>query len=209
MRVQKQSGRGQRLVPAGHFARLALRFLDWPDPLRPNSGQNSTDRFSCCKHVPMKTGEPLEGRLLYPVYVDNRIAIPAGATLRGTVLQLDPDRSRRIHARLRGDFTPFHIPVVRFDELVLPDGEREPMVSDSAKDGAPDPALVPRPWSRKRARLFPGRLRRKNSGSRMPRHKLRRPAEGTAWFNLSIPSCPITRNGLRRGPPGRLTWRSR
>src|ERR1700679_1855415 len=47
------------------------------------------------QHVPMKTGEPLEGRLLYPVYVDNRIAIPAGATLRGTVIQLDSDRSRR------------------------------------------------------------------------------------------------------------------
>ena len=87
----------------------------------------------------------MEGRLLYPVYVDNRIAVPAGTTLRGTVIQLDSDRSRRIHARLRGDFTPFHIPVVRFDELVLPDGALEAMVSDSAKDGAPDPALVPCP----------------------------------------------------------------
>ncbi len=95
------------------------------------------------QHVPMKTGESLEGRLLYPVYVDNRIAIPAGATLRGTVIQLDPDRSRRIHARLRGDFTPFHIPVVRFDELVSPDGALEAMVSDSAKDGAPILRLSP------------------------------------------------------------------
>ena len=76
------------------------------------------------QHVPMKTGEPLEGRLLYPVYVDNRIAIPAGTVLRGSVIQLDSDRSRRIHSRLRGDFTPFHIPVVRFDQLVLPDGTR-------------------------------------------------------------------------------------
>jgi hypothetical protein len=101
------------------------------------------------QHVPMKAGESLEGRLLYPVYVDNRIAIPAGATLRGTVIQLDSDRSRRIHARLRGDFTPFHVPVVRFDELVLPDGERESMVSDSAKDGAPILRLSPAPGQKK------------------------------------------------------------
>jgi hypothetical protein len=101
------------------------------------------------QHVPMKAGESLEGRLLYPVYVDNRIAIPAGATLRGTVIQLDSDRSRRIHARLRGDFTPFHVPVVHFDELVLPDGERESMVSDSAKDGAPILRLSPAPGQKK------------------------------------------------------------
>jgi hypothetical protein len=97
----------------------------------------------------MKTGELLEGRLLYPVYVDNRIAVPAGATLRGTVIQLDSDRSRRIHARLRGDFTPFHIPVVHFNELVLPDGAVETIVSDSAKDGAPILRLSPAPGAKK------------------------------------------------------------
>jgi hypothetical protein len=91
----------------------------------------------------MKAGEALEGRLLYPVYIKNHIAIPAGSILRGTVIQLDPDRGRRIHARLRGDFTPFHIPVVRFDQLILPDGALEPIVSDSAKDGVPILRLSP------------------------------------------------------------------
>ena len=97
------------------------------------------------QHVPMKTGEPLEGRLLYPVYVENRIAVPAGTVLRGSVIQLDSDRSRRIHSRLRGDFTPFHIPVVRFDQLVLPNGTVQPIVSDSAKDGVPILRLSPPP----------------------------------------------------------------
>jgi hypothetical protein len=101
------------------------------------------------QHVPMKVGESLEGRLLYPVYVDNQIAIPAGATLRGTVLQLDSDRSRRIHARLRGDFTPFHVPVVRFDSLLLPDGSLASVVSDSARDGAPILRLSPAPGAKK------------------------------------------------------------
>jgi hypothetical protein len=101
------------------------------------------------QHVPMKVGEPLEGRLLYPVYVDNQIVIAAGATLRGTVLQLDADRSRRIHARLRADFTPFHIPVVRFDQLVLPDGSLMSMVSDDARDGAPILRLSPAAGAKK------------------------------------------------------------
>ena len=101
------------------------------------------------QHVPMKVGESLEGRLLYPVYVDNKIAIAAGATLRGTVLQLESNRSRRIHARLRADFTPFHIPVVRFDQLVLPDGTLESVVTDSAKDGAPILRLSPAAGTKK------------------------------------------------------------
>lgn len=97
------------------------------------------------QHVPMKAGEPLEGRLLYPVYVENRIALPAGIVLRGTVMQLDSDRSRRIRSRLRGDFTPFHIPVVNFEQLVLPDGTVQPIASDSAKDGVPILRLSPPP----------------------------------------------------------------
>jgi hypothetical protein len=85
----------------------------------------------------MKMGEALEGRLIYPIYVENRLAIPAGSMLRGTVVHLDSDRSRRIHARIRGDFTPFHTPVVRFDQLILPDGTLIPLLSGNATDGAP------------------------------------------------------------------------
>src|SRR6202020_2952364 len=101
------------------------------------------------QHVPMKSGEPLEGRLLYPVYVENRIAVPAGTVLRGSVIQLNSDRSRRIRSRLRGDFTPFHIPVVRFDQLVLPDGTLQSLVSENARDGAPLLRLSPPPGKKK------------------------------------------------------------
>jgi hypothetical protein len=89
------------------------------------------------KHVPMKKGQPLKGYLLYPVYADNQLVIPAGTTLLGNVVKLNPDRSRRIHSWLRGDFTPFHIPVVQFDQLVLPDGSVQSIVSQNATDGAP------------------------------------------------------------------------
>ena len=88
------------------------------------------------KHVPMKKGEPLKGYLLYPVYAENRLVIPAGTVLRGNVVKLNPDRSHRIHSRLWGDFTPFHVPVVQFDQLVLPDGSLQPIVGQNATDGA-------------------------------------------------------------------------
>jgi hypothetical protein len=101
------------------------------------------------RHVPMRAGEPLTGRLLYPVYVENKVALPAGTIVRGSVIQLDSDRSHRIHSRLRGDFTPFHIPVVKFDQIVPPDGDVEPIVSNSAKDGISILRLSPPPNSSK------------------------------------------------------------
>ena len=104
-------------------------------------------------HVPMKTGEALEGRLLYPVYVENGIALPAGTILRGSVVQLDSDHSRRIHARLRGDFTPFHTCVVQFNRVVLPDGTLEPIESGRATDGVAVLHLSPPPDQKKRSFL--------------------------------------------------------
>jgi hypothetical protein len=96
------------------------------------------------RHSPMKSGTPLEGRLLYPVFIENRIAIPAGSVLRGTVIRLEPDRSRRIHSRLRGDFTPFRIPVVQFDYVVL-DGTAQAIACDGAKNGMLILRLSPAP----------------------------------------------------------------
>jgi hypothetical protein len=148
MRVQKQGRRGQSGMLTGILLGLVCGSAVGQTPSIEIPAKTPLT-IQLQKHVPMRSGEPLEGRLLYPVYVDNRIVIPAGAALRGTVLQLDSDRSHRIHARLRGDFTPFHIPVVRFDELVLPDGERETMVSNSARDGAPILRLSPAPGQKK------------------------------------------------------------
>ncbi len=89
------------------------------------------------KHVPLKKGEALDSHLMYSVYAKNKVAIPAGSIVRGTVVALTPDRSRRIHGRLWGDFTPFNTPVVHFNELVLPDGSVQKIVSSDATNGAP------------------------------------------------------------------------
>jgi hypothetical protein len=87
------------------------------------------------RHSPMKTGEPLEGRLVYPVFVENRMALPAGSILYGRVVGLERDRNRRIHAGLHGDFTPFRIPIVQFDHVAFENAAPEPITCDNAKDG--------------------------------------------------------------------------
>ena len=89
------------------------------------------------KHVSLKKGEPIDCHLMYPVYAKNKVAIPEGTVVRGTVVALTPDHSRRVHGRLWGDFTPFNIPVVHFDELILPGGDVQKIASDDATNGAP------------------------------------------------------------------------
>ena len=97
------------------------------------------------RHSPMRAGETLEGQLLYPVYVGNRIALPRGTLFRGQVVRLEADRSRRIHSRLRGDFTPFYVPLVQFNQVVLQDGTPQPIVCAGAKDGMVILRLSPPP----------------------------------------------------------------
>src|SRR5262249_51778118 len=70
-------------------------------------------------HLPMRTGPPSRAELLSPVYADNTLALPAKTVFIGTVTELRSDHSRRIQARINGDFTPYHIPVVRFSQVVL------------------------------------------------------------------------------------------
>jgi hypothetical protein len=101
------------------------------------------------RHSPMRSGEQIQGRLLYPVYVGDRVALPSGSIVRGRIIRLDSDRSRRIHSRLRGDFTPFHVPVVQFDQVLLQDGLVAPISCSNAKDGMVILRLSPPPGQKK------------------------------------------------------------
>ncbi len=88
------------------------------------------------RQYPMKRGEPIQGTLLHPLYADSKLVIPKGTTVRGNVVGLQPDSKARIHARLLGDFTPFHRPEVQFDEIELSGGSL-PLEAEAAVDGAP------------------------------------------------------------------------
>jgi len=96
-------------------------------------------------HLPMRAGTPIRAHLLYPVYLNRTLVLPEKAVLLGSVVELRPDRTRRIHARLRVDFTPFHTPVVRFTQVILADGTTLPIDSGEAAKGAPIFRLVAPP----------------------------------------------------------------
>jgi hypothetical protein len=87
------------------------------------------------QNYPMRAGQPIRARLLYPIYVDNKLLLPADTVVNGSVVALRSDRSRRVSAMLGGDFTPFRTPEVRFTQIVLPDGAAIPFTSDTATQG--------------------------------------------------------------------------
>ncbi len=96
-------------------------------------------------HTRMKTGQPVHAELLYPLYVDNHLLLPARTVVEGSVISLRPDQARRKTSRLRADFTPFHTPVVRFKSLVAPDGRIVPIATADATNGAPLYRIIPTP----------------------------------------------------------------
>jgi hypothetical protein len=87
--------------------------------------------------LPMKAGVHIRAELIYPVYVGDRLVLPARTVVTGKVISLEPDHARRVNARLRADFTPFHVPVVQFDHIQLADGTNLPLTTGTVNDGAP------------------------------------------------------------------------
>lgn len=97
------------------------------------------------QHLPMRTGQTIRAELIYPVYLDSKLILPEKTILTGTVVALRDNHSERIRARLGGDFTPFYIPVVSFNQITLTDGTTISVTTDTATDGAPIYRLVAPP----------------------------------------------------------------
>jgi hypothetical protein len=108
------------------------------------------------RNYPMKAGEKIECRLVYPLYANGKLAVPVNTPVRGTIISLKPDGKTRLHGRLHGDFTPFHNAEVRFDQVVLPEGilplatqdasAGAPVIRLTAAGAAPHSSLVRRAW---------------------------------------------------------------
>jgi hypothetical protein len=81
------------------------------------------------KQVRVKNaGAAVEGRLAEPIYVFDRMVIPAGTQVLGRVASIEPvSRGRRTMAILNGDFTPLRKAHVDFDTLVTKDGTKIPL----------------------------------------------------------------------------------
>lgn len=182
-------------------------------------------------NLSMRAGVPVTAQLLYPVYCDNKVVLPENTILNGTVVELRSDTKRRIRARLSGDFTPFHNPVVRFTEITLPDGVHIPIETATATDGAPifravapppvKGGLIRREWNsgvsvvRSDIAVYtaPGKSDRLKQFvyARLPYHP-ERIEKGTAWTTttstaIAIPAQPAPPPVVAAAPaPKRHFW---
>ena len=115
------------------------------------------------RHYPVKVGEPIEARLMHPIYADGKLAVPQNTALQGHVIALEADTRTRWHARLRGDFTPFHTVQVQFDKLELPSGpiriaatpaaDGAPVLKLSAPGVSPKQSFIARRWAEAKANM--------------------------------------------------------
>jgi hypothetical protein len=172
------------------------------------------------RSYPMRAGESIDARLLHPIYADGKLVVPENTELRGTVIALDRDTKSRWHARLRGDFTPFHTAEVRFDEMVL-DGTTlrieasnaiggAPVVHLSTTGAAPHRSFLAKEWSQAKASLHeriayitaPGKGDRalRLLYHQLPYHPERIEAH-TAWsFELKSP-LDVPNSSIAAAPP--------
>ena len=75
-------------------------------------------------------GQVVQGRFAEPVWAFDRIVIPAGTPVQGTITTLRPvSKYTRALAMVRGDFTPLKQAEVSFGEIIQPAGK--PLAIDS------------------------------------------------------------------------------
>lgn len=176
-------------------------------PAEPVLAKGTSLQVAISRHYPVKVGEPIEAHLMHPIYADGKLVVPQNTALAGRVIALKADNKTRWHARLRGDFTPFHTVKVQFDKLELPSGpisiatapaaNGAPVLKLSAPGVSPKQSFVGRRWAEAKANMHdriafftaPGKGDRALQVlyHQLPYHPERIDAN-TAWsFELSAP----------------------
>ncbi len=75
-----------------------------------------------------KVGQPVQGRVVEPVYAFDHLVVPIGSEVFGKVVKISGvTKESRVEALLNADFTPARVISIEFDELVLPDGKHLPL----------------------------------------------------------------------------------
>jgi hypothetical protein len=75
-----------------------------------------------------KTGQPIYGHVVDPVYAFDKLVIPVGTEVTGRITMMQgPSGMQRTLAALNADFTPARKIEIEFDELVLPGGTKIPI----------------------------------------------------------------------------------
>jgi hypothetical protein len=128
-----------------------------PSSAKPILPAGTNLQVETLRHYRMKADEVIEARLLHPVFAEGRLTVPQDTLLQGKIVALEPDSKARWHARLRGDFTPFHTVQVQFDQLALSTGalaistgkaaNGAPVLRLAAPGARPHESMVSRYWT--------------------------------------------------------------
>jgi hypothetical protein len=90
-------------------------------------------RIEVTRRTRLKAGREIRGRLLEPVYADNRLVVPSGALVDGTISGVRPAaHGKRLDAKFHGDFTPLNEPSIQWTTLNRSDGSAYSMLAESA-----------------------------------------------------------------------------
>lgn len=77
-----------------------------------------------------RIGQPVQGRLVEPVYAFDKLVVPAGAPVAGKITQIERiSVVHRTESALDADFTPARKIQIEFDEIALPNGTHIPIQS--------------------------------------------------------------------------------
>jgi len=83
-----------------------------------------------------KTGQVIQGHVVNPVYVFDKLVIPVGTEMTGRITKMQgPSGVQRTLSALNADFTPARKIEVEFDELVLP-GRKHVAIYTSVAPGS-------------------------------------------------------------------------
>ncbi|MGI8771810.1 MAG: hypothetical protein ACR2JE_10265 [Acidobacteriaceae bacterium] len=75
-----------------------------------------------------KTGQPIQGHLMQPVYVFDRLVLPLGTRVQGHISKIGSPGGKRLSLSiLNAEFTPARPIQVSFDQIMLADGRRLPL----------------------------------------------------------------------------------
>jgi hypothetical protein len=75
-----------------------------------------------------KVGQPIHGRIAEPVYAFDKLVVPAGSEVTGSVTRIGHvSAQKRALAALNANFSPFRDIQLDFSQLVLPVGRRVPL----------------------------------------------------------------------------------
>ncbi len=101
-----------------------------------------------------RVGQPITAYLTAPVYADDRLVLPVGTAVGGTVAAIHgPSLLPRVEAAMGGDFSPLPQVTVRFQTVQLTNGTWMPLQAALAPEGPPLHLVTSAPRGGKTAAL--------------------------------------------------------